>query len=665
MQNNTKTTSWPSTSLLLGIALFLASLLIRLVFIEAPIQSDDTMYFQGASKYSLEFLKNADHHIYFRIGLIFPLMLCIKVFGYNLVAYYLFSISCYLSAVVSVYLFCLYSLNKFIASAAVLILSSSSFFLYQTSNIIPDTLCVSFLILSSLLFSISFSKDNKKYALIFFSAILGYLVFLIRMPNIVFLISLPLYELFVQKSIKKSLLYALLFLFFILLELLVFKFVTGEFLYRFSVINSNVQNWSANLPVLSIAEFFLKPLGNFCSTYNGAFLLLGGTLGTITAGFKRNWLVLSLFLGSFLVFAMYSYSFSSLEPLRRYLPLQARYILSFTAVLGICFAYFLNWSFAWAKTFFKQNGLFIFKIGILGVFLVLQLLELPAQLNGAVFFGNDAYFVADRMLQDKLRSKPTSFYGKVNEKVHLNQPALAYPKRDFALYPNFSRLHLKGLDLSQIPKPGNLLLYSKQRLKKTNKGIWEHKLSKESKAIDYLLNDHPNFSYILKGPDIILAKVLEKDFLWKRKYNLGSVPAGQSLWLSNAGSSIKGSAYGLKCFIPKNKVVYLYTFGSFSSPPAGFDKYLAEISSQDWIRFKFDYVFDKKPASLVMFFVEYSKRGRVCSHSYRFFPGQIKGSLDRNIKFHPGTVSYRIYLRVESRVKNILYCKDFGIYFKN
>ena len=67
-------------------------LLLQLSFIHAPLQSDDTTYFATAKNLSFDTFRNAVNQSYLRVGLFLPAYVVIKIFGYNIISYYILSV---------------------------------------------------------------------------------------------------------------------------------------------------------------------------------------------------------------------------------------------------------------------------------------------------------------------------------------------------------------------------------------------------------------------------------------------------------------------------------------------------------------------------------------------------------------------------------------------
>jgi hypothetical protein len=74
------------------------------IFLNAPLQSDDTTYFDLASRLSADLFRNAVKQEPFRIGILVPLAGLQKLFGYALTTYYLYSLGFSLLLLAMVYL---------------------------------------------------------------------------------------------------------------------------------------------------------------------------------------------------------------------------------------------------------------------------------------------------------------------------------------------------------------------------------------------------------------------------------------------------------------------------------------------------------------------------------------------------------------------------------
>lgn len=486
-----------------GAVLLLFGLIIRVLLLEAPLQSDDTTYLSIAKFYSAQFLQKANNQLPFRAGMILPLMLLQKMFGYSIVAYYAFSIFFYLLMLFSIYLVSIIAFGLPAGIASLCIATSSSLILVQSSNVLPDVPNLAFMLISFAVFLLAERKNNGKNngwvitLLIALSAMAGFWAYLVREANVVFLVCIPLYEVLKNRSIRKTMLFGMFFLLFVALEMSYYWAMTGDPLRRFAMATQGVNSWSIYQPVISLGQYLFEPFTNFTKWKTGWFLLLGGVLGFVIALFKKNWAMVSIVAGAMLLFIFYSYSATSLSPIKRALPLQIRYVLTFSVIMAMCAGYTVAFIGSLARLSWRGSSFPLVGFLMLGAIVCLQVAELPRAISGAILNGNDSYFIADRLLRDKLKDVPISV------------PVYAHPSRDFKMYPHFSKYNLKTLDTSAPPVVGQTILFSKSRMKKDlTYAIERGDTVIASTAEIYLNRFHPNWEILLDTEDIILAKVI-------------------------------------------------------------------------------------------------------------------------------------------------------------
>ncbi|MFC1665544.1 hypothetical protein ACFL17_07955 [Pseudomonadota bacterium] len=486
------------TVVLLGIIFLLSGLVIRLIFLEAPLQSDDAAYLSIANRYSPALLDVAGNQLPFRTGMILPLILLQKLFGYSIVTYYTFSIFFYMLMLLSIYLVAVMVSGLTTGIIAISIAASSALILNQTSNVLPDVPNLAFMFGAFALFMLLRGRDARIVpVLIAASAMVGFIAYLFRMPNIVFLACIPLYELLQYRSIRRSLLFALFFMIFVALEMLYYWIMTDEPLQRFAMVPRGASSWAVYQPEIASTDYLLKPIANFTQWSTGWFLLFGGAIGFITALFKRNWALVALILGATLVFILYSYSATSIEPIKRALPLKTRYVLAFSVVMSMSTGYAVTLISKQTRRISAATESHSFLTGalILVSILCAQLAELP-QSTSSILSGKDSYFIADRLLRDKIQDISTT------------DPVYADRAWGYKLYPHFGKLNLKNLDITTPPTNGQTILFSKRSMQMNRAYAIKRGDTKSVDSINnYLQGVNPHWKILLDAGDIVLIKV--------------------------------------------------------------------------------------------------------------------------------------------------------------
>jgi len=264
--------------------------LLQIIFINAPLQSDDTTYFATANNLSLETFRNAVNQSYLRTGILFPAYAAIKIFGYNIVSYYILSVGFASLLVASIFLLTNRLIGLYPAVASCLLYSFSTYGLFQTTNFLPDVPNLVFLLLSFYFFSIAIEKKGMgSKTILILAAFFGFYAYLVRMPNSIFLVCIPIYEYLTRKSIKNSIVFFSGFFAFWLLESLFYLMATGNFLLRLSLISKGVSSWEIYQDPISWTDYLAGPFKNLLSYNSGLLLLPCGFLGAVAAFRKKHY----------------------------------------------------------------------------------------------------------------------------------------------------------------------------------------------------------------------------------------------------------------------------------------------------------------------------------------------------------------------------------------
>ncbi|MBD3341385.1 MAG: hypothetical protein GF353_19925 [Candidatus Lokiarchaeota archaeon] len=480
--------------------IILASIFLRLIFLEAPLQSDDTSYFSLAKSYSSSMLKSAHSQISYRTGLFAPILFFQKVIGFNIFSYYASSLFCYLLLIFSIYFVAYKTRGIFVATFSVTIASSSSLILKTTSNLLPDALCFSFCLLAFTFFYLARRKSKHFIGLfIVLSAFLGFYGYMVRFTGLIFLVCIPIYEIIRYRSLKHTIIFLFFFLIFLIIEIIYFWIMVGDPFSRFKIIFYATSGWSKYMHPISFKQYVFHPLRILLGSFSGKFFSILGFIGFAISIKKKDWWLFSILCGAIILFMLYSYSVTSISPLIRTLPLHSRYILPFTVSLALSSAYFIYIIYNWIANRLKTKCAYLAIGMLLALVTLFQVRELPKRIPGAILFGNDSYFITNRLLQYRL----------LNLDINQNEPVYAFPLKDFILYKNFRKLNLKNYNPSKINLcSDDVVLFSKFRVRRS---LYYAEIRNDIKTINSLkhlaIDNNPGLDYIIDGGDIILARV--------------------------------------------------------------------------------------------------------------------------------------------------------------
>jgi len=581
-------------------------LLFRLIFLNAPLQSDDTNYFLWASNFSTELLTNATYQAPFRLGILIPLAIIQQFFGYSLVSYYFFSVSASLFLLSMVFALGL-KLDGFRTAIFSSLLFACSFFgLYQATNLLPDVPNAALLLASFLLFVPACEKYNGNYSLLLIaSAVLAFASYLVRAPNLAFLLAIPIYEILARKSLKFTFLFSVVFFVLWLAECIFYKILADDFFLRIKMIPSGANQWMQFMPEISWKTYLLAPIDNLIQTSAGIILLLGGFSGTLMALARRNKVLIALLAGALLLFIIYSYAVTSFSPLRRALPLNTRYIVVFTAILTIATGYALTTlrTVVGKKNFENFSNLALIFVT---VFLMsIQISELSRKLPNTVLFNDGSYFVADQLLND------------FENKLFLKGKVEAYPVKDFNMYPNFSQLDLKGFSPTRI-EGDKYYLYSRNRIHKDLRYGWHGQNEANLRNLGlFMLSENPKWNYLINTKDIVLAYIPGVELIPSEAVTLdGSIVVAkwgkpEGVTEERVGNSIKFQ------FDRMDKPFYLYLFPeTFSTPPNDRTELFSKLRPNSVYELKIQYRVKNDMKNIGIFYHEYDESTKIDSMSF-------------------------------------------------
>lgn len=646
---------------------FAATVLVRLIFLEAPCFTDDTHYLKISAEYSPELVAAARSQVYFRLGMLVPLMVLNGVFGYSVFAYYMFAIGTYLLMLCGVFWAARDTCGKTAAILAVCLAGTSALVLTRSSNVFPDVPNLALMLFSFVLFRRAVHAGATSRRWLIAAAACGFAAYLFRAPNIIWLCCLPLYELSQQRTLKKSRFFACVFLGLFVVECGYYALLVGEPLVRFSVIQRGVEGWSARMPTSTLTEYLFDPIQVFLTSWTGLLLLSGGVLGIVLAWRRRNWGLLCLAAGSTLLFLAYSYSVTSFQPLQRALPLQIRYIVSLYAILAIGAAFLLSQLFegkvlprwpAWGRTAAVAATLLI---------VVVQTAELPHTIaRRGVFFGKDRFYLADRVYRD------------LQFGVDVEGPVYAAPLQAFQLYPALRNIPTKPFTVEKKPPAGTTVLFSRKFLKlkisRLESALPHTKrevlLKDRIATFKYYLATHDDWEYLMDTGDVVLVRVnpppdeslTTLDLLdpQLRTESWGG-PAGDP---ANSHEGLAEQEHGLEFHVPAQttKAASYYTFpGPWSRPVEGLDDVFQPLCREKKVGCAVTYELSEDVTTLALTVAEYDAN-KSLSLKTRFLPTK-KGvhSIDELMPLSDGTRSFRVAVRVMGENDTVLRFHQFDV----
>jgi len=613
--------------------------IFRIIFLSAPLQSDDTSYFALASDLSADMFKDA-RQISFRLGLIFPLAILQKLLGYSLAAYYTYSIgsSLLLLAMIFIVSHGVCGLQTAIISG--LIFACSYFGLQQSTNVLPDVPNLVFLLACFLAFTYAdVTKGGKRILILLLAACLAFYSYLIREPNLIFLLSLPVYELLEKKTVRNTIQFSVFFFILWIGEGLFYKFIADDFLLRMKMIPKGVTLWEINMPQISILNYLFEPLKNLTNSISGIILSSGGMIGALVAVWHKNRRMIALLSGGACIFIAYSYSVSSISPLTRALPLQARYILAFTVVLTIATGYAISNIPHYLKKVFNEKITLGVVTTIVVCILMFQILELPKIITNSVLFKNNSFFIADQFLKSK--KVITKLQGQV----------YAYPFKDFNMYPNFSKLNLKSFLPTETYNSDKYILYSRSFIQRRL-----HYLSsaKDQASIQkltlLLLPQNPAWKYIINTDEIVLAQVKNlgsKRTLVIKADEMMSLPWSYPEQIVTTDQLKNGTLFK----IAKHKKAFqCYTFrGNSAVSPIESSPIFDKLIPGNIYEFTIRYKLDSSMQSLEFSFSQYSDQERIDTFYSNLPPTKGENEVTLYVATNASYKRFRIFFKMHNQ----------------
>ncbi len=617
-----------SVPVLWAAIIFLVAMMTRLLFIGAPLSSDDMLYFDMASRLSIDVFDQQTIQWAFRTGLIVPLAILQKIFGYNLWSYYLLSVGASIGAVMLVYLIMLKIADQRAAVISSLLFASSGFGLFHATQILTDTPNLCALLLTFYVFlHVESNTGKRNILLLLLAAACGFYAHLIRMPNAVFLAALPVYEYLTYRSLRRTVLFSAFFTCFVLLECSFYLIATGNPLKRILLIRDGVVTWIQYQNELSWSAYLFGPFQNILKWTTGLILLSAAIPGSIVLIRQRNYRLAGLCVGGLLLFLTYSYSVTSLDPLVRALPLQPRYIVAFTCVLAMVAGNLL--AHLRVVPLFRTKLPPITIPGLTAAIFALQCQELP-QLPSTAFFTDDTYFVGDRLVRDYVRKHP------ISEPVH------AFPGAMFRMFDGYSKLNLIDHHPATPPKPGRHYLVHKSRLVQSIRSARVRRHHQFVKNGDLLGNRDPTHEILVETNSIALFYIRPHSIV-----PVVDIAKHPDIWHTGTGAKKDtGTAFAVDNLGSKT-AVYLSMFKDpFHQPtPAQHSVYLTLKPQTDY-RVEVQYRL-KKPFRSVRFFMrEYDKKRSLQMVDQYMPSGNGQQTFSTGISTSAQYQSFRIFIRL-------------------
>ena len=289
-----------------------------------------------AARLSPDVFDNVNIQWPFRTGVVVPLAIAQKIFGYSLVAYYVFSISFSVAAVLLTYLVMLEVAGQRAAILSSLLFATSALAIYHGTQVLPDTPNLCALLATFYVFiKVKSATGRRNVLLLVLAAACAFYAHLVRMPNAVFLAALPAYEYLTYRSLRRTLWFSAFFAGFIVLECVAYLILTGNPLKRIMLVPKGVTLWIKHQPKLTWSQYLFDPFRRILSFTTGWILLCGLIPGFVVAVRRHNHKLIGLCVGGLVLFLAYSYPVTGFSPLQRALPLQPRYIVGFACVLAM------------------------------------------------------------------------------------------------------------------------------------------------------------------------------------------------------------------------------------------------------------------------------------------------------------------------------------------
>ncbi|MCP3943765.1 MAG: glycosyltransferase family 39 protein [Desulfobacteraceae bacterium] len=485
-------------------AMMALGLVSWLVFIKYPFHSDDTGLYYISTNLDLKTFSAS--FFTFRYGCLLPMWLINKIFGVSLFSYYLFSLLTWLLWVAVVFILSYQLSNSLRAAVASFIVCISDYHLnYYSSMTMPDIPCTAFNLLAVLFFfaALKLSEDDHKYFYyLFASAFFAFWAYLTRMPNSVFLITLPIAEILICRRLKYTMIFSFIFLCFIGCELLANWYVFSDPLIRYKIIFSKGMS-DPTVPIFKTFIDFLMRLPRTLGFFATAKIIcILGFMGIIIAVFKKNMLALSLTFGALSVFILYALPVNTWEPLQPKMNLCIRHYYLLITFLYIMFGYALFYLVDKVTYLIKhQRGIVKFINFLAFVFCLI--------LVAGNFFNQHSHITLV-MNHDNIPLKASKALklslAKKDWEIQ-NFDVYSLPGTMFFFYPGFNTLNVINGDINAKPKAPCVVLLTKRGIRFYNNQFTSLGNLEYADYFLSLLRPTQYATTIFETPEVIMLKI--------------------------------------------------------------------------------------------------------------------------------------------------------------
>lgn len=623
------------------VILMLFGLVMRIIFLNTPLESDDTDYFNRAFILNVDLLRSATYQLPLRLGLLLPVSLIQYFAGYTLTSYYIFTITASILLLVMVFLAGMTISGLPAGMIAGMLFTTSFYGLYQTTNLLPDIPNAVWLFTSFLLFVSAMKRNGKAYYLfITLSSLSAFLGYLVKAPNLVFLVALPIYELLERRSLRGNFVFVIGFVLFWICESLFYYAITDDFYFRLRMVLKGTTDWAKHMPEMNLRLFLLEPFLVFTQKFSGKMIMCAGLIGIMIATWKKNSILIAMGLGGFVLFFFYSYSVTSIEPLKRAMPLNPRYIVIFSAVMTVASGY----AYAGIKEYLVRyfgSIVAVFDLMLLVIAsLLFQLNELPSTLPDSIWNSN-SYLIADQLIAEK------------KELVGYTGDMYATPARDFQMYPSFSNFKLKESHGKEIDG-ADFYLYSRNWIR-TILTHNSHSLDiRQRRALEMLLMPQiGNWDYIINTTNIALVRSPRFELDSEQVVTLsGASSAGIWVQPEQVAQQVDGADLVFS-YDNMPKPFYVYTFpGDFDFPPQDdFHSFSALTPGRNY-EITIDYSLHRNLKSLQFVFSQYDEIRRVASEWYAIPAEAGDHIIKKYISIDKNYSKFRIFFLLDDENKN-------------
>lgn len=488
---------------------FVLAMVFRIVVLDYPSLRDDRVYMDYADGYFEEFgtftVKQAQKPL--RLGLLLPLVASQSLFGYSLTAYYVVSIGHYLLLLIGIYLVASSIGSRITGIMSVLFASTWVSILATTTRLRPDIPNAAYFLMAFAVFVMVLKKDNpgfdRRLILVSFLAFLGYLC---KMPNSVFLVSLPVAEWIQRRSILRSLCVALMMLGFVAVECVLYWVYWGDPFWRIRIVFFIVNDWAVyRMHPISLETYLTGP---FKAVFRSASAWLLGLLALFAVAraiVVKSAYLIGLFVGGVVVLIAYGYSLHSVNPIILNIPFNTRYLLLFGCAVAVCGSIGLYWFV----------GLIRKRIGGMGIAV--------GALVGLFVFGWNVSFALKRYRSSLLITGKNSVFQKVRDVREIEESmareVLLYPYEGMRMYFKKTGIDLSPLNpnsLASVPA-GTHVLYSREflttrrRFDLSRKDLDEAERAKRIDQWDTIIIGSPFFETIIEKGDFVLGRIVRPD----------------------------------------------------------------------------------------------------------------------------------------------------------